>query len=275
MKNIFHLTRNERLGFIGIGILFSIMLVFKYFDSKVEVKYLSASIELEKKDDGQVITPISKKNEKKAVGKNKKPKFRITLKPFEKFNPNIVTAAYWERIGLKPKIAKRVNKFITSGNGISKPTELLVIYGFKKEWLEDIDQYLVFKAQKIDLNVADVSEFQSVRGIGDVLATRILKFRDRLGGFASVNQLYQVYGLDSLVISRSMSRFEIKKQWKKISIHKASLRDFESHLYLNSTQSEEIIKIRSILREVDSSEIRNIFTELEWTKIRPYFKWKN
>tara|TARA_B100001094_G_scaffold215139_1_gene209163 strand:+ start:573 stop:1397 length:825 start_codon:yes stop_codon:yes gene_type:complete len=271
----FQLTRNERLGLVGISVVFSVLLVFKYFDSKVEVTYLPASIELKNNNNQEVFNSFSKKTKIKSTIKKQKSKSTITLKPFENFNPNTVTAVYWEKIGLKPKIAKRVNKFIKSGNGISKPSELLVIYGFKKEWLEDIETFLVFKKVKIDLNGASSEELQSVKGVGKVLAARIIKFRNKLGGFASSKQLYQVYGIDSISIDRSMDRFEIKQPWKKISINQASLHELESHLYLNSIQSEEIIKIRSITGEVDSVEVRNVFTTSEWTQIKPYFKWKN
>jgi DNA uptake protein ComE-like DNA-binding protein len=275
MKNIFQLTRNERLGFLGIGIIFFGMLVFKYFDSKLEVKHVSSSLELNQSKNPDAEVLFLKKSETKITEKIEKSELRSVLKPFEKFNPNTVTNTYWEKIGLQPKMAKRINKFIKSGNGIDKASELLVIYGFKKEWLKDIEAYLVFKKIKIDLNVANAFELQLVKGIGEVLSARILKFRDKLGGFTSCSQLYQVYGIDSVSLESSMDRFEIKKPWKKIRINQASLQELESHLYLNFIQSEEIIKIRSISGEIDSSQIRNIFTTSEWIKIKPYFKWEN
>jgi DNA uptake protein ComE-like DNA-binding protein len=50
------------------------------------------------------------------------------------------------------------------------------------------------KLQVIDLNKADAASLEQLPGIGSVLSTRIIKFRKRLGYFASVDMLALVYG---------------------------------------------------------------------------------
>jgi DNA uptake protein ComE-like DNA-binding protein len=53
---------------------------------------------------------------------------------------------------------------------------------------------------RFDLNTADTSQLIAVRGIGPTLALRIVRYRDRLGGFVSMDQLYEVFRLDSAAI---------------------------------------------------------------------------
>jgi DNA uptake protein ComE-like DNA-binding protein len=59
------------------------------------------------------------------------------------------------------------------------------------------DKFVSQKPQRklIDLNSCDSALLVTLPGIGPVLSARIIKYRHLLGGFASVNQLREVYGL--------------------------------------------------------------------------------
>lgn len=48
---------------------------------------------------------------------------------------------------------------------------------------------------RVELNSADTTELKRLRGIGSVLSARIVKYRTKLGGFSSVEELKNVYGL--------------------------------------------------------------------------------
>lgn len=275
MRSFFQLTRNERFGVAGMCIVFVFILLFKYKDSKIEVNYLPSSLEKEVPKVSDQLAHNVQSSVKVKPQKIVYPLKDVHLHPFELFNPNEVSSEYWEKIGLQPKMAKRAHLFIQSGSGISKSSDLLQIYGFQKEWIQELEKYLVFKKLTIDLNAATASEFQSIRGIGEKLSNRIIRFREKLGGFVSTQQLYQVYGLDSLLLDNTMERFDVVTPCKRILINSVSLQELESHLYLNAQQSEEIIKLRSINGTIDSSSIRNIFTLSEWRRIKPYFQWSN
>lgn len=49
----------------------------------------------------------------------------------------------------------------------------------------------------VDLNRADTLDLQRLRGIGPAFARRIVKYRDRLGGFTTPSQLLEVFGMDA------------------------------------------------------------------------------
>ena len=48
---------------------------------------------------------------------------------------------------------------------------------------------------KIELNAADTSELQKVKGIGKVLSKRIVSYRELIGGFTEVEQLMKLHGM--------------------------------------------------------------------------------
>jgi DNA uptake protein ComE-like DNA-binding protein len=50
---------------------------------------------------------------------------------------------------------------------------------------------------RLDINLADSAELASLKGIGPILAKRIINFRESRNGFSYVGQLQQVYGLSN------------------------------------------------------------------------------
>ncbi|MGB1364061.1 MAG: ComEA family DNA-binding protein [Flavobacteriales bacterium] len=52
----------------------------------------------------------------------------------------------------------------------------------------------------LELNMAAAEDLRSLPGVGPVLSQRIVRFRDVLGGFHNIDDLYEVYGLDSSVV---------------------------------------------------------------------------
>lgn len=57
-----------------------------------------------------------------------------------------------------------------------------------------------YVAGKLDINSASADELCDLPGIGEVLASRIIEYRDELGGFTEISQLTEVKGIgDSLL----------------------------------------------------------------------------
>jgi len=67
---------------------------------------------------------------------------------------------------------------------------------------------------KIDINKATVEELQSVRGIGRVIAQRIVEFREKNGPYGSVEDLLKVQGIGEKSLDRIKDRLTAGKARK-------------------------------------------------------------
>ncbi len=107
---------------------------------------------------------------------------------------------------------------------------------------------------KSDLNLATSEDLMAISGIGEVLSARIIKFRDRLGGFWVVDQLYDVYGLEPGVVAKALERFEVvtKPEVDKININEASAEELSRLIYISPQLARQIVAYRQRNGSIDS-----------------------
>jgi hypothetical protein len=108
---------------------------------------------------------------------------------------------------------------------------------------------------KRDLNKALVTDLEKIRGIGPVLSERILKYGYSINGFSDMNQLYQVYGLDSIVVDRIKEAFEIKSDTIiPMNIRLASRNELSTLPYLSQSEIDWLISLRNRPEGLGSKE---------------------
>ncbi len=107
-----------------------------------------------------------------------------------------------------------------------------------------------------DINSATAEELKSVRGIGEKLSQRIVKYRNKLGGFLVNEQLYEVWYLDKEVADRVLKRFMIIDipVIKKINVNTASFKEVLSIVYIDYELTKKIFNYRDEVAELQSLE---------------------
>lgn len=126
-----------------------------------------------------------------------------------------------------------------------------------------------------DLNAATADQLQSVRGIGPVLSERIVKFRDLLGGFATPEQIKEVYGLDSLVAKAVLEEFTLQTSVKKLSINSDSISVLAAHPYISYDLARIIINFRKSHGDIENaSDLKKIkaIDEATFKRLKPYLE---
>lgn len=109
-----------------------------------------------------------------------------------------------------------------------------------------------------DINVASQDDFMKIYGVGEALSNRIIKQRSILGGFVSMEQLTEVWGLSPEVVSELNAHFHIISlpTIKKLDINNASLKELSQFYYFKGGLSRDIITYRSM--NGDFAEIEDL-----------------
>lgn len=114
---------------------------------------------------------------------------------------------------------------------------------------KQLSKVLTTKAIKtvLDVNHANASDFQRVYGIGPVYSERIVKFRNSLGAFVHMDQLYQVYGLDSVVVKAIKASFSVQDTpvTHKISVNSASEYELQRLPFFTKELAGKIVRERA------------------------------
>jgi competence ComEA-like helix-hairpin-helix protein len=105
-----------------------------------------------------------------------------------------------------------------------------------------------------DINSATASDLKTIYGIGDKLSERIIKFRNRLGGFLVEEQLQDVYGLEQEVMDRILEKYTVLVQpnIRVININTASVQEMAELIYIDTELAIKIIKYRESVGTIHS-----------------------
>jgi DNA uptake protein ComE-like DNA-binding protein len=134
------------------------------------------------------------------------------------------------------------------------------------------------KVEPFDINTADTSAFIALPGIGSKLASRIVLFREKLGGFYDIRQIGEVYGLQDSVFKRISPMLKCSAyNIKKIDINTAEKETLKLHPYIRWQMANALVAYRdqhgSFHSAEDISKLENIDMEAV-KKMMPYISFK-
>ena len=101
------------------------------------------------------------------------------------------------------------------------------------------------KKFEVFINSADTSDFIALPGIGSKLAGRIILFREKLGGFYSVEQVSETFGLADSVFQKIRPFLHLDGEVKKISINSITIDQLKQHPYFRYKLANAIIAYRN------------------------------
>jgi competence ComEA-like helix-hairpin-helix protein len=126
---------------------------------------------------------------------------------------------------------------------------------------------------KIEINSADTNELVKLPGIGHVFAQRIIKYRELLRGFYTLNQLNEVYGLNTETIEKLKKHLSLDTtKIRKLDINTFTFKEINSHPYISYEQTKAIFKFRSKRKFNSTTQLteNKIFSDEELKKVLPY-----
>jgi competence protein ComEA len=228
------------------------------------------------------------------------------------FDPNTINAAAWKNLGIKDRTILTIQRYISKGGRFRRADDLHKIYGIHEDEFSRLAPYVRIRnegaanaehkpyvreskhdksfpdstrksfsrkrdpTQAIDINAADTTSFIAFRGIGSKLAMRIVTFRDRLGGFYSVAQLAETYGLPDSVFQHIKPFLTVRLDAvNKIDINAADVNTLKKHPYIRWNLAKAIVAYRQQhgpFMNVADLERLNVLDAADLQKIVPYLK---
>lgn len=194
------------------------------------------------------------------------------------FNPNFISDYKGYKLGMSVAEIDRLLQYRNAGKFVNSPEEFQKVtkvsnlllkkiapYFKFPEWVNKKNDKIVFthkeensiKKEKIvvqDINQASKEDLMKVYGIGEVISDRILKNRAALGGFVSMDQIHDIWGLSPDVVAELLKRFEVFKipSITKTDVNAASTKELLKIPYLRYAIAREIITYRSMHGEIKS-----------------------
>lgn len=126
------------------------------------------------------------------------------------FDPNTIDSVSAIQLGCSPKQFTTISNFRKKGGRFYTAKDIYKWYGVKHDLLNKLYPFVRIKAvpsnynkyskkwlkaSLLDINKAEIGDFERLGFIPIKLAERIIKYRSFLGGFSSLGQLQNVYGM--------------------------------------------------------------------------------
>lgn len=221
------------------------------------------------------------------------------------FDPNTADSTQLLRLGLQPWQVRNIYKYRAKGGIYRKPSDFARLYGLTRRQYLELEPYIRIStdfapaatlfaaessdrqaipdtvrrypvklkpAERIDLNLADTAQLQRVPGIGSYFARQVDRYRQRLGGFYSVQQLKEI---DDFPES-ALTYFIIGGEIRKLKVNQMTLNELRKHPYLNYYQARAILdyrRLRGPLTSLDDLRLLKDFTPHDLERLRPYVEF--
>ncbi len=178
-------------------------------------------------------------------------------------NPNKADSLQLSEFGLNAFQASNLLKYRQSGGSFSRPADLLKIYGIDSTFFLLIKNNILIEPEKqiivneperktdkteisIELNTADSLDLIKLPGIGSVFASRIIKYRQLLGGYCSVEQLLEVYHFPEETYHNIYQNLSADPQHiSPIRLNFAGYGELLRHPYIQKEEVEAILGYRN------------------------------
>ena len=263
----FKFTKSQRTGILFLFVMIVILQLLCFF---VNVD----SIEKDSPDKGKwlsVQTEMDSLNQANT-------KYAAKTYPF---NPNFITDYKGYKLGMSVQEIDRLlafrkdNKYVNSAKEFQDVTKVsdsllgAIAPNFKfPDWVNKKDSYKkdVRYGQKafvqkekivpLDINKATQEDLIKIYGIGEVISLRILRLKESLGGFVSMEQMKDVWGLSAEVIDKLNAHYRVSgfPDIKKIDINNASVKEISQFPYFRYALAKQIVTYRSMNGDFNNIE---------------------
>lgn len=216
------------------------------------------------------------------------------------FDPNTADSCTLVHLGFKPWQAKNMLKYRSKGGKYRKKEDLKKLYGMTDSMYLALEPYISItrdtsridtsridttnidslstdtlpkwknykKDTILNLRTADTTELKMIRGIGSYRAKMIVRYREQLGGYISIDQIMEAKGMEKAIADSILPHFIIDSVVVvKMPVNKMHLEGLQRHPYLSFEQAKAIYEYRRKHIRINSKEELLKIKELSSTDI--------
>jgi len=208
----------------------------------------------------------------------------VVAEPFP-FDPNAIERADWLVLGLSDKQVDGLERYMSKGGRFRVKSDLGKMYSIRPEQFERLKPFILLPDslprrsyeqpesrtypryaerektwedrpareervafQKVEVNTADTVSLIALPGIGPSFARGIVKYRESLGGYASLEQLSEVYVLKDKpdAVARLMELLVLDTTMvRRIPINTCTVEELAAHPYCRWKIAKPLIAYRT------------------------------
>lgn len=220
------------------------------------------------------------------------------------FDPNTADSTLLLSLGLQPWQVRSIYRYRAKGGIYRQPSDFARLYGLTVKQYKELLPYIHISdeykpaaevygrtdavrsgrdtlrypvklqpGQYVTLDDADTASLRKVPGIGRYYASRIVRYRNDLGGYVSVAQLSEIEGIPEA----ALSYFRVTGgAVRKLNLNRLTLNELKYHPYINFYQARRIIDYRRLkgpLHGIDDLRLLKDFSQRDIERLRPYVEF--
>lgn len=221
------------------------------------------------------------------------------------FDPNTADSTQLLRLGLRPWQVRNIYNYRAKGGIYHKPSDFARLYGLTRKQYLAMEPYIrisddyrpasemfekhdemvrnerdtvmyphkIQTFERISLNAADTGVLKKVPNIGSYFARQIVNYRNRLGGFYSLQQLLEIEDFPE----ESLKYMSIPDgDIKKINLNQLTLNQLKRHPYINFYMAREIVDYRRLkgpLHSLNDLRLLKDFSADVIKRLEPYVEF--
>lgn len=220
------------------------------------------------------------------------------------FDPNTADSTLLLSLGLQPWQVRSIYRYRAKGGIYRQPSDFARLYGLTVKQYKELLPYIHISdeykpaaevygrtdavrsgrdtlrypvklqpGQYVTLDDADTASLRKVPGIGRYYASRIVRYRNDLGGYVSVAQLSEIEGIPEA----ALSYFKVTGgAVRKLNLNRLTLNELKHHPYINFYQARRIIDYRRLkgpLHGIDDLRLLKDFSQRDIERLRPYVEF--
>lgn len=217
------------------------------------------------------------------------------------FDPNTADSTQLLRLGLAPWQVRGIYRYRNKGGVFRRRVDFARVHGLTRGQYRRLEPYIVIgddyaparqiydetnkkpyandtlkrqlklkMGERVSINAADTAQLRRVPGIGEHFAGAIIRYRDRLGGYYSVQQLMEISGFPA----ESLPYFIVGEPcFRRIDINKATFSQLRRHPYISYSLARAIIEHRRLhgaIKSLDDLTLYRDFTPEAMARLEKY-----